>query len=150
MENLFVSRKVSAPQSIVWEFVSDVGGYSQYAPNIDSSQIISGSEQGMIRECTNADGSWQETCTHWNPGQSYAFSVYTKAANYPYPLTDLNAVWKVIPTNDQTSTIHMDFEFQFIEDFPESEATRLKEQFQQICEVLLDNWESSIQEKMNA
>ena len=100
MKTLSASRKVRATKAKVWSVVSDVASYSMYAPNVEHSAIVSGEEEGMVRECSNADGTWKEVCTAWSPLDHYSFEVRTKEPGYPYPLEFLTGDWAVRSISD--------------------------------------------------
>ena len=145
MKTLIARRTIPAPADDVWPVLSDVGGYARYAPNIDYSKIVTGSNHGMVRECGNRDGRWTEVCSLWDPGQRYAFEVQTHAEDYPYPFRLLKGMWSVRPVSNNESQIEMIFHYEFrnrmlavfVEPF-------MRHQFSRTCEELLDNWQREL------
>ena len=148
MKSLSYEKVVYARPGDVWAVISDVGNYADIAPNIDTSRIVSGEGMGMVRECSNKEGRWQEVCSQWLPGEQFAFDVQTRAADYPYPFTYLNAIWSVVPIDETSTKIKMDFNVEFSSKvlglfmFP-----LLKLKFSGVCRTLLDNWQRDIEQR---
>ena len=144
METLTIERTVHAPLEVVWQLVSDVGDYAKYAPNIDSSTVISGEGFGLVRECGSKEGRWQELCTSWHDNESYEFEVQTEASDYPFPFKILRGKWSVDSINDKHTIIRMEFKVKFKNKvvgwllYPV-----MKIQFMKVCEKLLDNWQTT-------
>ena len=146
MKYVSVERSISADLALVWLFIADVGNYADFAPNIDSSEIVSGAKTGLVRECASQkDGRWLETCTVWQDLSHYGFRVHTEAADYPFPLKHLEGKWSVEKIDDGQTRICMTFEFEFKNKLVGFLAYPImKKKFLTICEKLLDNWEQSI------
>lgn len=150
MKNLSVSKKIDVPLENAWDVISDVAGYSKYAPNILTSKIVSGQGAGMIRECTSKEGEWRELCTNWIDNESYSFQVQTQAKDYPYPFSVLNARWSVKGDESNRTTAVLDIEVEFNNKligwilFPV-----LKIKYLKICNELMDNWETKCTEYLN-
>jgi hypothetical protein len=90
LQTFEMSREIDAPKNVVWHHISKVGDFHKVARNLHHVDIISGEGVGMVRRCTDNRGkTWTETCTAWNPGDSYTFEVNTKAKNYPFPVDKL-------------------------------------------------------------
>jgi len=146
MKKLCVERSVNASLESVWNVVSDVGNYSRYAPNLNTSRIVSGKNKGLIRECTSKEGKWTEVCTDWQNQKSYRFQVQTQAKDYPFPLKTLNAKWEVYENATAQTVIRMEFDVEFKNVvigwliYP-----LMKKKFLLVCEQLLDNWQKEIQ-----
>jgi len=146
MKTLNVERSVRAPLESVWQLVSDVGNYAKYAPNIDSSKIVSGEGVGLIRACGSKEGRWQEFCTSWHDKDCYEFEIQTQAHDYPFPFKMLHGKWSVDPINTNHTIIRMKFDLEF-----KNKAVGwllypvMKIQFMKICEELLDNWQTALE-----
>ncbi len=146
MKKLYIERSITASLESAWKVVSDVGNYARYAPNIDTSRILSGEGKGLVRECTSKEGEWTEVCTDWENQKSYCFQVQTQAKDYPFPFKTLNAKWEVYENANAQTVIRMDFEVEFrnvvigwlVYPF-------MKKEFLLVCEELLDNWQRKIQ-----
>jgi len=145
MKSLYAQRRINAPLELVWKVISDVGDYARYAPNLNSSRIVSGEGKGLIRECTSKEGLWQEICTDWQEQEFYLFEVQTQAKNYPFPFKTLNGKWEVCNSGDTHTDIRMKFDFEFKNlllgwlIYP-----LMRRKFITICEQLLDNWQLEI------
>ena len=145
MKTLNVERTVSAPLKSVWQLVSDVGGYAKYAPNIDSSKVVSGKGAGLVRECASKEGRWNEVCTAWRDNESYEFDIQTQAEDYPFPFKTLRGKWSVESVNEGETTIYMKFDVDFKNKvvgwfiFPIMKIQLLK-----VCDRLLENWETAL------
>jgi len=146
MKRLYIERSITASLESVWNVVSDVGNYARYAPNLNTSRIVSGEGKGLVRQCTSKEGQWTEVCTDWQDQKSYRFQVQTQAKDYPFPFKTLNAKWRVYENSYAQAVIRMDFEVEFkyvvigwlIYPF-------MKKKFLLVCEELLDNWQQEIQ-----
>jgi len=139
------SRTFPAPLTKVWELVSDVGNYHQVAPNIDSSQIVSGEKEGMVRTCSHGNEKWTETCVLWEEQQQYAFLVNTGAADYPYPLKHLKGTWITRAISEHQSEVQLHFEFAYNKAWQKLLLHPfLKHQFTRVCRELLNNWEAKL------
>ncbi len=145
MKSLSVERLINAPSTSVWEVVSDVGSYAQYAPNLATSKVVSGEGVGLVRECSSKEGRWQELCTAWEEKQFFRFQVQTQANDYPFPFKTLNGKWEVHDKGNEQATIRMEFEVEFKHAivgwlvFP-----IMKIKYLQVCEELLDNWQQEV------
>jgi len=145
MKSLSIMRTVNAPLDSVWEVVSDVDGYARYAPNIDTSRIVSGDGVGMVRECSSKEGRWQELCTHWQDREFYQFQIQTQAKDYPFPFKWLQGKWSVEAQADDQTVIRMVFDFEFSNRIAGWFIYPLmKIKYMAICEELLDNWQQAL------
>ena len=135
-------RLIQAPMASTWSLISDVGGYSRYAPNIDHSKILSGEGVGMVRECSNKDGDWREVCTEWIEGQHYDFEIQTHEKNYPYLLKVLKGHWSVEEQVGNATLVKMVFQYEFKNKILGYLLDPImRRQFTKVCKALLDNWE---------
>lgn len=148
MKSLSIERVVEAPLHAVWKVVSDVDGYAQYAPNIDTSKVISGNGIGMIRECSSKEGRWREACTAWQEQSFYTFHIQTEAPDYPYPFKHLTGRWSVDQVLPERTAIRMRFDVEFNNRFYGWLIFPLmKMKYMKICEQLLDNWQAAIEKE---
>ena len=146
LKRLQFERTIKAPRGATWKLVSDVANYHKVAPNIDSVKIISGEEEGMVRQCRYGKDGWTETCTYWQEDEKYSFEVDTSAPDYPYPLSYLSGTWKVEELSPGETRIIMIFDFRYkywIQDLLIHPF--MKGRFQKICDELLDNWQKELE-----
>lgn len=146
MKCLSIERTVNAPLDVIWKLVSNVADYSRYAPNIDTSRIISGEGVGMVRECTSKEGRWRELCTTWKDNDHYEFEVQTQASDYPYPFKVLQGKWSVEKIDENNTTIRMVFNVDFKNQlFGALMYPLMRRKYMKICEQLMDNWQNAAQ-----
>jgi ribosome-associated toxin RatA of RatAB toxin-antitoxin module len=147
MSQFKIERLVDAPSNIVWQVISDVVGYADVAPNLSKAAIESGEGLGMRRRCWDTrGGSWAEQCVLWEEGRAYSMEVDT--SDYPYPFTKMQGTWSLAERPSRTLiTMQFDYKMKYglLGLLLEKSLSR---QFQPICEELLDNWETQIQEQM--
>lgn len=142
---LSFERPLNANKRKVWNIISDVGNYHEFAPNIDDALIISGDGEDLIRQCSHGKNTWTETCTLWHEEKEYSFKVETDAPDYPYPFSFLTGNWQVHEMDAQTSKIVMHFTFQYQRKFQNWLLHPfLRFKFGKVVEKLLDNWEAKI------
>lgn len=149
-KELLFDRTVPNDAGAVWDIISDVANYHHVAPNIDDVKIVSGSGEGMVRQCSQGDGRWTEDCILWKEGEQFSFRVNTKAPDYPFPLSFLQGTWRVTPNGYNQSKIEMKFEFQYKRKILNVLLHPIMApKFRSIVKELLDNWEKklSLQEK---
>ena len=147
---LRMTRVVHAPSSAAWKVVADVEHYADYAPNLGSTHVTSGSGLGMTRTCSNLGGqSWSEECIDWHEGRRYSFRVDTSV--YPYPMKTMVGTWELEDDQVVGTLIIMTFEYEMkygllgrIGGFV------LRPWFRNIGNELLDNWQSAIEGEANA
>jgi hypothetical protein len=103
------SRVIAVPPKVAWRVMSDHAGYAEVADNLSKVEVLSGHGLGMTRRCYDTRGrGWSETCTLWQEGQAYAFAVGTNAADYRYPLRELEGLWRV-ESVEQGSRVTLEF-----------------------------------------
>ena len=149
-KELNFERTITKDAGSVWNVISDVANYHHVAPNIDDVKIVSGSGEGMVRQCSQGKGSWTEDCVLWKEGEQFSFRVNTDAPDYPFPLSFLQGTWKVTPNGRNQSKIEMKFEFQYKRKILNVLLhPMMAPKFGSIVRELLDNWENklSMQEK---
>lgn len=146
METIEVKRIVNAPQEIVWNVISDVEGYANFASNLSKAQIMSGSETSMVRRCWDTKGQgWNEQCTLWDEGRAYSMTVDTTAPDYPYPIKSLNGYWAAEPApNGTLITMRFEYELKF-GIAGKALAKLMSRQSRKIAEDVLDNWQVEIE-----
>lgn len=137
-------RLINSPKEVVWSVISDIENYHKYTTGLTGVTIISGEGEGMIRACSDPDNTWTETCTKWEEGSSYAFSVNTESG-FPFPFDVFNGTWLLEGRNENKTTITIRFEYQFTYRWMNwmfSSDTHLA--IEEGNEILLDNWEKEI------
>ncbi|MFY0681728.1 MAG: SRPBCC family protein [Thalassovita sp.] len=93
-----VTRPVQASSEVVWSVMTDHPGYADVASNLSRVEVVSGDGEGMQRRCyANNGDSWGETCHLMQEGHKFGFTVHTDAADYPYPIAELQGLWAVEP-----------------------------------------------------
>ncbi len=148
LKRMVFERVVKANKENTWKVVSDVANYHVVAPNIDSVEIISGEEEGLVRKCTHKADSWTEVATLWEEGETYSFKVNTEAEDYPYPLKYLTGNWLVEPVDNDNTKIRMTFEFIYKKKIQNLLIHPfLKKQFTKVCKELLDNWQQQLEKE---
>lgn len=146
IKRLLFERIINAAKKETWQAISDVRNYHQVAPNIDQVRIISGSGEGMVRQCSHKAESWTEVATLWKEGEEYAFEVNTAAEDYPYPLSYLKGNWKVKAISDAKTKITMSFDFRYNQKiFNVILHPFMKKRFSKISDELLDNWQRKLE-----
>lgn len=97
----------------------------------------------MTRPCYDPRSrGWSETCTLWQEGQAYAFAVRTNAADYPYPLRELEDLWRV-ESVEQGSRVTLEFVARAKWGlFGRLMLRLLVGPAERICLRLLDRWEA--------
>ncbi len=92
------SHIVPVSPRVAWQVMTDHEAYGDAADNLRKVEVLSGQGVGMCRRYYDTHGGgWSETCTLWDEGRAYAFSVHTEAPDYPYPLKELTGTWRVDP-----------------------------------------------------
>ena len=141
-------RRVSATKEKVWEVISDISNYHKAAPNIDSTQIISGEGHGSVRRCSHGKESWTETCTLWDEGNEYSYEVDTAAPDYPYPLKFFKGTWRVNYAKAHETEVEMEFEFEYKKRYQNLLIHPvMKFRFTKACKTLLNNWQKKMESK---
>ena len=127
--------------------MSDLAGYERYAAGLRTTEIISGTELGARRRCTDRSGSaWEETCTVWEPGRRVTMTVDVRT--YPIKLRALlrsfSGTWTVAPHNDG-SLITVAFAGT-LRRFPGSGrlARSLERRNRSVVESILDRYEADV------
>lgn len=137
------SREIAAPQAQVWAVISDVGHYNKYATSLTDVQILSGSGEGMVRSCSDENGTWTEKCTLWQEGEAYAFQVNTD--KFPFPFEVFNGAWSLEKLSNTKTKLTVKFDYQFsyrwMSWFFGSDTHKLVEEGNN---ELIDNWEKAI------
>jgi ribosome-associated toxin RatA of RatAB toxin-antitoxin module len=143
MYTMTIDRIVNAPANIVWDVISDIERYADYAPNL-SKAVKTSSGITPTRTCWDTNGgTWNEACVLWDEGHEYAFIVDT--SSYPYPYAYVKGTWGLETVSDGVR-VYMHFAYA-----PEQGGVlgwlvhlSTKRLFQPIVDELMDNWESEI------
>ncbi len=142
-------RSVNASKSDVWQVVSDVANYHDFAPNIDKAEIISGQGEGMVRKCSHGNNSWTESCTDWVEEESYTFRVNTDAPDFPFPLDYMRGTWQVHKLEERKTNIVMTFELRYNRKlYNVILHPIMRSKFKKTVEELLDNWEKMLENRV--
>ena len=145
-----IERRVAAPPDVAWPVVADVVGYADVAPNLSRAEVLEGEGAGMRRRCWDTRGrGWNETCTVWEEGRRYSFSVDT--SDYPYPFARMAGTWSVDDAAGG-SVIRMLFDYEPKYGPLGRLADRLfvRGKFEAVSRKLLDNWERRIEHARDA
>lgn len=149
MYSLNMQRVVSAPAKIVWEVISDIERYADYAPNL-SKAIKTSNGVTPTRRCYDTKGNgWNEACILWKEGEVYSFVVDTTPDDYPYPFSHVKGTWGLNQVENGVE-IYMEFEYQ-----PDKAGIlgwlmhrMIKRSFQPIVDTLMDNWKAEINQRV--
>lgn len=96
-----VERDVDAPASVAWQVMTDHPAYADVANNLSKVEMVDGDGLGMVRRCYGAKGeNWTETCDLYEEGRSFGFTIHTDAPDYPYPLSQVQGRWSVVPKGE--------------------------------------------------
>ena len=140
-----ISRELKVSDADLWKVVSDVLSYYKYNPTVDDISPLNSTKpsEGLVRQCKNSDGTWQETITSWQPGNSYTFKTNTQHPDYPYPLDKMDGtvIIKRTPTDNKT-IVTMKFDYQFKNsayDFMGDNI--LRKRMSKALNETIDNWE---------
>lgn len=145
LRTIEISRELKVSDADLWKVVSDVLSYYKYNPTVDDIDPLgnSAASEGLVRLCKNSDGSWQETFTSWDPGNSYSFKTNTQHPDYPYPLKVMDGTVIVKKnTSEQTSIVTIKFDYQFKNsayDFMGDNI--LRRRMSKALNETIDNWE---------
>lgn len=96
-----VERDVDAPASVAWQVMTDHPAYADVANNLSKVEMVEGDGLGMVRRCYGPKGeNWTETCDLYEEGRSFGFTIHTDAPDYPYPLSQVQGRWSVVPKGE--------------------------------------------------
>lgn len=142
MYTLKIERVVNAPTNIVWDVISDVERYAEYAPNLSSAHKIS--EDSMARRCYDTQGrGWNEACVLWEEGKVYSYIIDT--TDYPYPFVQMKGTWGIEP---QERGVKITMRFDYTPKYPSILGwlvhRGIRRAFYPIVTALMDNWENEI------
>ena len=107
---LTASGLTSAAPERVWSVMTDHERYADVADNLSKVEVIGGSGADTQRRCFDTRGrSWTENCILWEEGRAFAFRVNTQAADYPYPIAQLEGQWS-LAAEEGSTRVRMRFE----------------------------------------
>jgi ribosome-associated toxin RatA of RatAB toxin-antitoxin module len=146
MYTLTVERLVDAPAAVVWEVISDIERYADYAPNLSSAHRLSSGEF-PARRCYDTQGrSWNEACVLWKEGEAYSYLIDT--SDYPYPFIQMKGTWGLTQQNDG---VKITMRFDYTPRYPwllgwliHRSVSRM---FRPIVQQLMENWEVEIKRR---
>ena len=139
----------NAPADLVWDVISDVERYAEYAPNLSRAEKTSEGPTPS-RRCYDTQGrGWNEACVLWREGEVYSYLVDTAAEDYPFPFAQLKGTWRMSPEADGV-TITMRFDYTPKAPPPLGWLMHLgmKRNARPLAEKLLDNWQAEIMNRM--
>jgi ribosome-associated toxin RatA of RatAB toxin-antitoxin module len=139
MYTLSYERLVKAPSQIVWDVISDVERYAEYAPNLSHAHKLS-EGQHPARRCYDSQGrGWDEACVLWKEGEVYSYLIDT--TDYPYPFVQMKGTWGL---TQQPNGVKITMRFDYT---PRTGwivgwlvHRRVKQSFLPIVRTLMDNW----------
>ena len=143
MYTLQTERIIDAPAAAIWEVISDVERYADYAPNLSKAHKTSEGPT-PARRCYDTDGrGWNEACLFWEEGTRYAYIIDT--ADYPYPFIQMKGTWGLEP-QVTGHKVYMHFDYTPRQPWLLGWLTHLavKRMFSPIVTKLMDNWEEEI------
>lgn len=149
--DLAVHQPVGYDQELqlVWEVISDVERYAEYAPNLSKAHAIT---DGLApaRRCYDTQGrGWNEACVLWEEGRRYAYIIDT--TDYPYPFIQMKGTWGLEP---QVSGVKVYMRFEYTPKYPWLFGwfthQAVKRAFMPIVRTLMDNWEAEIQRRVQS
>lgn len=148
---LSASLPTAATPGRAWQVISNMEAYADVADNISRVEVMDGAGEGMVRQCADTKGrTWRETCTRWDEGAGFAFSVHTDAPDYPYPIANLNGEWRVEPTETGT-TVSMLFKIRPRGGLLNRIAFKMMVgPFAKICDRLLMRWVAIMEERSSS
>lgn len=143
MYTLTTERIIDAPAAIVWEVISDVERYAEYAPNLSHAEKISNGPT-PARRCYDTRGrGWNEACVLWEEGVQYAYLIDT--TDYPYPFIQMKGSWGL---EEQAQGVRVWMRFEYTPDAPLIADWLIhrgvQRSFRPIVTALMDNWEREI------
>ncbi len=150
MYTITIQREVHAPKAVVWDVISDVERYAEYAPNLSKAHKTS---EGLTpsRRCYDTRGrGWNEACVLWEEEKAYSYLVDTSAPDYPYPFSQLKGTWSM-EENGKGVLVTMRFDYtpKYPLIFGWLVHRQVQRAFRPIVNKLFDNWEAEIQSRLN-
>lgn len=148
MYTLEVERIIDAPVDVIWEVISDVERYAEYAPNL-SKAIKTGEGTTPGRRCWDTQGrSWDEACVLWDEGHEYSYIIDT--TSYPYPFIQMKGTWGLEEMTDGIR-VYMCF------NYTPSQSLLLgwishqvaRRAFAPVIDELFNNWETEISRRVS-
>ncbi len=149
--NLSASLPTAATPGRAWQVISNMEAYADVADNISRVEVVDGAGEGMVRQCADTKGrTWRETCTRWDDGIGFAFSVHTDAPDYPYPIASLSGEWSVEPTATG-STVSMLFKVRPRDGLLNRLAFKMMvAPFAKVCDRVLTRWVAIMEERSSS
>jgi len=146
-----IERVVDSPAKVVWEVISNLDEYHQYAPNLSRSEVLSGEGVGLRRRCHDTKGrGWDEQCVLWREGEIYSMEVDPEG--YPYPFSKMQGTWGLEERSNGT-LIKMRFDYLPKPNLPIigplMDKLAVKPAMAKISKELMDNWEAQIVKRAN-
>lgn len=146
MYTLQIERTIVAPASVVWEVISDVERYAEYAPNLSHAHKTSDGPT-PARRCYDTQGrGWNEACVLWEEGKAYSYIIDT--SDYPYPFVQMKGTWGLNQQADGVQ-VYMRFDYTPQQPWPLGWFAHqaVKRIFRPTVTALMDNWEAEIRRR---
>ena len=146
MYTLKTERVVDAPAAIVWDVISDVERYADYAPNLSHAHKIGGGDHPARRCYDTRERGWNEACVLWKEGEVYSYIIDT--TDYPYPFTQMKGTWGM---TQQPEGVKITMQFDYTPRYPWVFGwlfhRRVKQVFRPVVTGLMDNWTAEIRQR---
>ncbi|NDJ77736.1 MAG: SRPBCC family protein [Chloroflexi bacterium] len=143
MYTLNAERHINALADIVWDVISDVERYAEYAPNLSHVHKTSDGLTPARRCYDNQGRGWNEACVLWEDRKQYAYLIDT--SDYPYPFAHMKGTWGM---DDTPEGVRVWMRFEYAPDKPWVLGwlvhRRVQQVFGPIVAELLDNREAEI------
>jgi uncharacterized protein YndB with AHSA1/START domain len=110
MTIISATREISAPASIVWGAIADIGGIHKWHPKVQQSPLLSANSQGIgaSRRCEFYDNtSVVEEVIAWVEGESLTMEL----SEMSMPLNKAHATLRVTPKSASAAEISMEMDY---------------------------------------
>ncbi len=143
MYTFIKEQVVSAPPEVVWQVISDVERYAEYAPNLSRAEKT-GEGNTPARRCYDTRGrGWDEACVLWKEGEAYSYVIDT--SDYPYPFIQMKGTWSVEAAGAGSRiTMRFDYTPSAPWIFGWLMHRMVQRRFRPVIDELMDNWEAEI------
>lgn len=146
------ARRYDASVEVVWDVITDPELYAAVAPNLSRVEVLSGADEGMIRECADTGGqTWTETCTVWEPRERYAVEVHVDDSEFHRRLFhSFGGEWSIEARADEV-VVTMAFEYE-----PRYGplgwvvGKLLEREGRDLTRTIFDGWERELETRLDA
>lgn len=147
MPHLEYTRLIDAPQSVIWDVITDHELYGEVAPNLSRVEVIDGAEETLVRRCVDTDGNaWTEACSAWDDGQQFAVEVdITNSEFHRHLFNHMEGKWGLEDTSDGFEVfMRFDYDPKY-GPFGRLISVYLAYKAPGIVEAIFDRWEAEIE-----